>query len=507
MSKRKAFPDLFQAIVARNLEDVRTNLENVGEPKEVYERASMLACERGYPEILAVLLQDARIHVNEPCLRKACELGHVAIVKMLLEDRRIDPTYNNFEALERACSLGYIAIVRLFLADTRILRANKNRDALGYVFLSAAYEGHLDIVQLFLEEDALDPDLHNNSALIAACEHGQTEVVQFLLGTGRTDPRDQDNLCIRLACQNGHLGVLQRLLLDPRVNPVVEDNFPVLSAADHGHIDIVRVLLDLPAVVANPNIFDEAHKGSFAEPINRLILSKEQIVPLRTVHADSPVTCFDPILHGDANVSRDYATFSIRSESGALLHVGCLDADALAQYMKNDYLFFACKPHVPVSALYIQHSDVGLEGIRRLAFTFNVYVLDAEARQLRVGNNYILTPTDRIVGRIASKEVLERGLVHIGDVHCGPPYSDKLYRIERVLDSGFTNDQLAEELAKFGVRRMNRVAMIKELEACRSAESCLPSHGGTRRRRTVRRNTKTRRSSHRVQARCSRKGL
>lgn len=467
-AKRKVYPDLLQAIRDRNVQDVVTNLEHVGETNRVYAKAILTACTLGYDEIVAILLADARIDptvdeespfmiasknghtkvvallladsridptINEQyAMDVVCELGHTDIVQLFLQDRRMDPTYDNFSALDRACTDGHIAIVRLLLEDTRMKRANIGREAFGFAFGSAAHEGHLAIVQLFLDEDILDPNIQDNYACIAACENGKIHVVRYLLQTGSVDPSAQGNQAIRWACQNGHIEVVQILLQYPSVNPTVKDNFPILTAAEHGHIDIVRLLLELPSVVANTNIFDTAREGAFAEPINQLILSKEKthILPSSAVPNGAHTTCFDPIMHNDVAISDEYATFFIQKESGELLHIGCLDADSLTQFMSNDYLFFRCKDHVPLGSLHIAHNDVELERIRRFALAFDVYVLDAQARQVRVGNKYVLKPSSQVLGRIASKQVVERGNVYSGDVHCGPPYDDRIYTIHKV---------------------------------------------------------------------------
>lgn len=514
-TKRKLYPDLMKSIASGNLQDVQTSLENVTEPIETYNKALVLASELGHDKIVAVLLRDSRVNPvtsDDSALIRACKNGHTEVVALLLNDRRIDPLYNNFLALYHACIKGYVDTARLFLEDNRVLRANADRDALGYVFVSAAYEGRLAILQLFLDQDVLDVDINHNSAIIAACENGQLDVIRFLLDK-KADPSDQNNLSIRLASQNGYAEVVQLLIKDPNVDPTTDDNFPVLSAADHGHTEIIRILLELPAVVANPNIFDEAHKGSFRESINKLILSKEHIDPLLLdeLPMGSPKTCFDPIMYNDVDIANEYAAFYIMNESNELLHIGCLDEEALKQYMKNDSLFFACKDHVQTGTLYVGSTDVEPERIRRFAFSFHVYVLDAQARQLRVGNKYILVPSKRELGRIASKEVVDRGVVHIGDVHCGPPYKDKLYTIRRIIDktgdanidskapaNTLSNTQLTHQLAAFGVRRLNsRADMVRELEACRAAV-----RGGGKmkslRTKTARRHRKMRRVSVRI---------
>jgi ankyrin repeat protein len=63
-----------------------------------------------------------------------------------------------------------------------------------------------------------------------ASENGHLEIVQLLLADDRVDPSANDNYPIRIALENGHLQIVQLLLADRRVDPSALDNYAVQLA-------------------------------------------------------------------------------------------------------------------------------------------------------------------------------------------------------------------------------------------------------------------------------------
>jgi ankyrin repeat protein len=101
--------------------------------------------------------------------------------------------------------------------------------------------GHTEVVRELLRR--VDPSVHENLALLWASFNGHVEVVQLLLQDPRVNPAAQKNAPIRHASYHGYAEVVRVLLKDPRVDPAVSDNKPIRLAAENGHVEVVRVLL------------------------------------------------------------------------------------------------------------------------------------------------------------------------------------------------------------------------------------------------------------------------
>jgi len=151
-------------------------------------------------------------------IRNAAFNGYVDVVRMLLEwtgpnGERVDPTADSNSPLE-----------------------------------SAAQEGHVDVVQLLLNDSRVEPNTNDNYALKSAARNGHVDVVQLLLNDSRVDPTAEKNFAIRIAAVRGHLAIV-RFLLDWRgangefVDPTVDNDNAIVSAAKEGQVDVVRVLI------------------------------------------------------------------------------------------------------------------------------------------------------------------------------------------------------------------------------------------------------------------------
>jgi len=128
----------------------------------------------------------------------------------------------------------------------------------------AAYCGHTDIVQLFLEHDsalAIQTCHRGRTPLhrAAACGHG--DVVQLLLARGaRAEVSDHQKWTpLHLASFHGREKVVA-LLLTQKIDINATDDYrasALYRAADRGHDGIVRLLLEKGAKVDIPNDYDQ----------------------------------------------------------------------------------------------------------------------------------------------------------------------------------------------------------------------------------------------------------
>ena len=115
------------------------------------------------------------------------------------------------------------------------------------VFNQSCKDGNVQLVDLLLEFDLVDPSADDNYAIREASRIGHIAVVERLLQDGRVDPSTNDNLAIRWASQYGHIAVVDRLLQEDkstnRVDPSAVNNYAIMWASRNGHIAVVDRLL------------------------------------------------------------------------------------------------------------------------------------------------------------------------------------------------------------------------------------------------------------------------
>lgn len=245
------------------------------DPSQDSNKALRLASEKGYTEIIKLLLRydcvDPTVMDNSPIEMAACygrlqvvkllladervsrldrikgnviqfasRGGHVDIVKFLLTYPYIDPTAQDNSAIRLAAEHGRAEVVRLLLQDERV----DPTDALQY----AVRQGHAAVVELLLRDNRVDPSIGNNKAFHEACERNYDKVVKLLLQDGRIDPGADNAAALRKAAKRNSVAVVGLLLADLRVDPTAGNNAALLTAASHGRVEVVKSLLQHPRV-------------------------------------------------------------------------------------------------------------------------------------------------------------------------------------------------------------------------------------------------------------------
>jgi ankyrin repeat protein len=188
-----------------------------------------IACEKGYVEIVIVLLANTDIDVN----------------LALTENRNSGTT-----ALYIACEKGSVKIAKALLAHTDI-DVNKARNFDGTTPLCiASQKGFVEIVKALLAHTNMDANRgkgNGETPLYIACEKGCVEIVDMLLtnGVNVNKPNSNGWTPLLIACQAGHTIIVKMLFAhNVDVNQGTMNGFtPLLIAVQHGHVEVVKLLL------------------------------------------------------------------------------------------------------------------------------------------------------------------------------------------------------------------------------------------------------------------------
>ena len=126
--------------------------------------------------------------------------------------------------------------------------------------------GKIEIVQLLLERDDIDPNIADGgrTPLWWAASEDYNSIAQLLLTRDDLDPNiafDEHNTPLWVAAAEGSEKIVRLLLTRDDVDPNIRhgiDGTPLWQAARCGHHDVVRLLLERSDI--KPNIRSERHR-------------------------------------------------------------------------------------------------------------------------------------------------------------------------------------------------------------------------------------------------------
>jgi len=129
---------LWNAVKNNKINTVKSLLETKTDSKESIRFSFDYACEKGFVEIVEMLLADDRVDPTSGCvlyeendsIKFACHYGQTQVVRLLLTDGRANPAAENNFSIRMASRYGFADIVRLLLADERVDQTADNNFAI-----------------------------------------------------------------------------------------------------------------------------------------------------------------------------------------------------------------------------------------------------------------------------------------------------------------------------------------------------------------------------------------
>ena len=127
----------FKEVIRDNdLKKVKYFLNRGVDPSVNDNFAIIKASEKGYLEIVELLLKDYRVDPTlhkKRAIRWASLHGHIEVVKCLLKDQREDPTdYRNYSIVSASAN-NHIDIVKLLISDKRVRNSLLKEDIIGLI--------------------------------------------------------------------------------------------------------------------------------------------------------------------------------------------------------------------------------------------------------------------------------------------------------------------------------------------------------------------------------------
>ncbi|GFU17072.1 hypothetical protein NPIL_427091 [Nephila pilipes] len=194
-------------------------------------------------------------------LHHAAYGGNLEVVEYLIDSSdnlHVKDTVCGRKPVHIAAREGHINVVELFLnRGVKVSDADEN----GWIPLHyAAWNGHLETVKLLINKGAdihAKDSTHGKKPIHIAAERGYTNVVELFLGSGMSvdDTDKEGRSSLYYAARNGHFEVVKILAdRDANIHAVtIHGTKPIHVAALDGHKNVIEFLLDRGANVNDSN--------------------------------------------------------------------------------------------------------------------------------------------------------------------------------------------------------------------------------------------------------------
>ncbi len=168
--------------------------------------------------------------------------------------------------------------------------------------------------------------------------------------------------------------------------------------------------------------------------IQELINQGEINRPIGQIPMEIPpnLQCYNPLMASEEDITNKHTVFYIFNNTMTLSSVACLDAESFHMLYMPEYIYYKCRPTVPLGALFIDREDTDPEPIRRLTFDKNIYVYESQVKQIIKGKKYAIRPTEQLLGRIAAETLIQSGNA-VGAEHCQTDYPDQIHEIFEIV--------------------------------------------------------------------------
>ena len=198
------------------------------------------------------------LHDDVTPLHAAVTANSVSIVQLLMRSGTVCDVRDarGLTPFHLSCKLGYLKVAREILSLTNLNVLLTTDDNGNTPLLTAAEEGHVNIVEYLLGKDVYSVNAHNiqrRTALHLAAEKGYTDIVTQLIKVRASfNRRDVDgsghtnDTPLHLAVREGH-ATTTLALLEAGADQLKKNHAgdtPLTLAAAKGHIDILLTLLD-----------------------------------------------------------------------------------------------------------------------------------------------------------------------------------------------------------------------------------------------------------------------
>ncbi len=236
------------------------------------DTALMIACEKGYPEIAKLLIQEgASVHTkvkkDQTALIYASQEGHADIVEMLINaGAKVDEkAYYGETALMYACKNGHIGVAQILLSHGA---STKGKEKVDETPLSLASEnGHAKIIDLLVSYgvDVNKRRDNYNPVIALAAEKGHTAAVQSLINAGaNVDGDGWYGIPLVDACLYGYYDTAQLLIkngADVNIRTRQTGTTPLCAAAECGDIKIAKMVIKNGADIVEKALLGACYCG------------------------------------------------------------------------------------------------------------------------------------------------------------------------------------------------------------------------------------------------------
>ncbi len=257
--EEKCYSDLFTAFDTNDKRYIRNaiNKSSLNSSNKFGETALHIACNKGFEEIVELLLQkqskvNATDSLLETPLHKASRENHIGTTLILLKNQNIKIDLQNSSketALHIACKNNFENLAQSLIVNNAdiALKDEENRSALHH----ACIVGSARIVKLLLDRGAKIDELGgklNQSPLHIAVKNNHLDIAKLLLENGANidelGPLDQTPL--HIAVKNGNIDIAE-LLLDAGANIDAKNKLgftPLHNAIRAEDVSMIKLLLE-----------------------------------------------------------------------------------------------------------------------------------------------------------------------------------------------------------------------------------------------------------------------